>query len=337
MAPKKGSECNRKVSHYAASNPNCGLPFRSPFTSNVNMMAVVKLVTHLLVISQVGVLFGQTLSVSETINYINSTVVESPSPKGVDVAAISKDGYITIENFLNSAEKKYRYKVGFHWSEIEISQVGIDNLYINIPCRMDLNCIACMECGGYVLPTDHAYTGAGDSYHTKKLLNAWLYLLNKLNEDDAYRRGDFNDPFLDRPTDAGAGPPQVGKFVIPLSEKNGVYALVGVVGKTKLEFIFDSGASETSISNEIEQRLIHAGEISKDDYLSPMLFRLADGSITSNRRVKLRRLKIGDVVVTNLSVAIGGNNSPLLIGGNFLNRFKSWTLDTSSKKLTLTK
>ncbi len=119
-----------------------------------------------------------------------------------------------------------------------------------------------------------------------------------------------------------------------LKKENGVTSLsVTVGGKITSKFILDSGAGECNISSELEKKLIANGIIKKTDYLVNGLYKLADGSIVENRRVKIPKMKIGNKTVSNVIVSIGTSDSPNLLGQSFLNKLDKWSIDNSKKTL----
>lgn len=44
-------------------------------------------------------------------------------------------------------------------------------------------------------------------------------------------------------------------------------------------------------------------------------------------------LKVGDQIVENVCVSIGGEKGSLLLGQSFLEKFKSWSMDNASHEL----
>ena len=47
------------------------------------------------------------------------------------------------------------------------------------------------------------------------------------------------------------------------------------------------------------------------------------------------KLKVGNFTVKNLIISVGDENSPLLLGKNFLDKFETWTIDNSKKTIKL--
>jgi clan AA aspartic protease (TIGR02281 family) len=289
---------------------------------------------------------GQSLSVDETISYLNKLSRDFPQDGRFyyDIT-ISNDGFINIVCWVNDKESNrnsLNYTQKFHHSTIDFQRTFAGDLGgVSIPCKNNESCVTGAP-GKY---SNHpgpgrngARFGSSDSYSQKKMINAWIYLLSLLSESKGYQRDDTDDPF--NPVNFNAKNSITGGSTIikiPLSEENGVFAIYATLGNTRLKFIFDSGASETSISSEVERQLIDNKVITKSNYLTPGLYRIADGSIITARRVKIPKLKIGDYTVSNISVSISGTGSPLLLGRNVLDRFKKWSVDNGAQHLTLEK
>jgi aspartyl protease family protein len=311
---------------------------------------------------------SQSLTPRETINYLNKLSLENPSApfKSFNCMAehykkydLKKDGTFIIENFIRYFDcksskntTKMTNSKSIHISDINIEEIKIDTKYefltgnrsIKIPCKMG-NCIL-KEQGGK--PREmHPYEKSKitiferTNYILTKTYNALVYLLKTAYESGDYKRLDSDDPFA---------PPNFKDprykvesssniTVITLSQEQGVFTLTVYFGNgaVKRKFILDSGASELAISKDLENELIINGLIRKENYLTPGLYQLADGSIISLRRVSIPKLKVGGFTVYNVTASIGNSNSPLLLGRSFLDKFKKWSIDNNSNKLILEK
>ncbi len=124
---------------------------------------------------------------------------------------------------------------------------------------------------------------------------------------------------------------------IQLQEQGGVYTLPARVnGVITLNFILDSGAAEVCIPSNTLPILLHAGTITRKDFLPGKNLRLADGSILRSSRFTIRMLDIGGYKIYNVPAVITPNQGFPLLGQSFLNKIESWTLDNRTHKLTLT-
>ncbi|MFT7031454.1 MAG: clan AA aspartic protease (TIGR02281 family) [Marinoscillum sp.] len=127
------------------------------------------------------------------------------------------------------------------------------------------------------------------------------------------------------------------KITIPLIYISGEgYKVKIQFGSIKRYFLIDTGASDLVITEELASELMSEGVISEYDYLSKEDRILADGSIITVKRVRIKELAIGAYKVQNIEASIVENGSPLC-GMELLNTFSNWELIPSSKELRLYK
>ncbi|MBK9109200.1 MAG: clan AA aspartic protease [Saprospiraceae bacterium] len=176
---------------------------------------------------------------------------------------------------------------------------------------------------------------SGDKYTDKKLYNAFIYLITLLKASDKYKIKDSEDPFSPQNYNEGTALNNEHKIEVPLELKGGVYILSISICNNNYNYILDSGASETSITEMLESKFINQGFITKNNYLNPVLYKLADGSIVEFRRVMLPSIKIGNNTGKNVNVFISPSISPLLLGRNVLDIYKKWSIDTEKRVLIL--
>jgi aspartyl protease family protein len=104
----------------------------------------------------------------------------------------------------------------------------------------------------------------------------------------------------------------------------------------KIDFIFDSGASDVSISPDVASTLLKAGTIKESDWLQGAYYKFADGSIAKSKRFKIKSLKIGDRVIKNVPCSISNSlDAPMLLGQSVLSKFGKYTFDNVNQKLIL--
>lgn len=108
-----------------------------------------------------------------------------------------------------------------------------------------------------------------------------------------------------------------------------------VDGAVTLNFTIDSGASDVTIPKDIVDRLIETGAITKDDYIGDQTFVLADGSTLPSSEFRIKSLKVGDLVLHDVTASLTGDDGSLLLGESFLSRLSSWSIDNGRRVLTL--
>jgi predicted aspartyl protease len=288
---------------------------------------------------------SQQLSINETIDYINKLELNDTESGLRDEITLKEQGYISIKrinrnretvSWLKDAEFLSLYGetyIKFHHSDIDIKDIPLSKTFFTLRCLQDEKCIK-----AYVNNLSTCNFGSDDPYLTKKLYNAWSYLLNLLSESKIYQRGALDspyDPFSPSNFNKGKVQGDEPKIQIPLSQEGGVYTLTIYIGSMRLVYILDSGASETTITSDIERQLIEAGLISRDNYLGSGLYKLANGSIIEQRRILIPKIKLGSYFVYNIPVTVGTNESSMLLGKNVLDRFKNWSIDNSNERSQL--
>ena len=125
--------------------------------------------------------------------------------------------------------------------------------------------------------------------------------------------------------------------ILKVKKNNGVYSVpVELNGVLKIDFIFDSGASDVSISPDVALTLLRTGTIKKEDWLEGAYYKFADGSIAKSKRFKLSSLKVGNKVITNVNCSISNSiDAPMLLGQSVLSKFGKYTFDNVNQKLVL--
>ncbi len=105
-----------------------------------------------------------------------------------------------------------------------------------------------------------------------------------------------------------------------------------------VKFIVDTGASESSIPLFIVNTLIRTDTVLKTDKLEDRSYILADGSVSVSRRIQLRSVQIGNVILNDVSFSVTDDSrAPLLIGQNILRQFKTVKFDYNTNTLILIK
>lgn len=330
----------------------------------MNLIFLKKLVPAIIIVLYCFDVKAQLLTVEETISYLNDLSINNPgTPFQVgDCMAqhykeysITEDGYFTINEYriqLNCrngyGNKTFlTYSKTFHVSEIDYKKIRVQNEYtenIIIPCKSG-DCINITK--GREVPgmgnfeRDKLLVFEKDNYGLKKTYNALIHLFTSIQDIKKYIIRDDEDPFSPQnfkdPRYKVTAEANTNHTVINLNQEGGVYTVWVQFGNIKKKFILDSGASELALSKDTEQELIKAGVIKRENYLQSGLYKLADGSIIVARRVMIPRMKVGAFTVYNVRASIGDYDSPLLLGSSFLDKFRKWSIDNSTKKLILEK
>ena len=110
---------------------------------------------------------------------------------------------------------------------------------------------------------------------------------------------------------------------VPLKEEAGeLLAPVVINDSVKLDFTLDSGASVVTIPADVAMTLIRTGTLTQADYLGRETFQLADGRKVPSTILRIRTLKVGDIVVHDVQASVTDSKGSLLLGQTFLARME---------------
>ena len=119
--------------------------------------------------------------------------------------------------------------------------------------------------------------------------------------------------------------PHAGAFVVPVVLNDVLTA----------KFIVDSGAADVSINEDMVSALMKSDTQNSADLLGNKLYMLADGTMHQGQIYRMASLRIGAMVMKDVTVRIAAGNSSLLLGQSFLRRLKSWSMDNARQVLII--
>lgn len=128
------------------------------------------------------------------------------------------------------------------------------------------------------------------------------------------------------------------KVIIPLKKGSGqiIEVPVELNNVLKINFIWDTGASEVQISPDVAITLIRTGSITESDWLPGKYYQFADGSKAKSYRFNLKSIKIGTLEFKNIAVSIQNSiEAPMLLGQNLLSLFGKYTIDNNKMLLEI--
>lgn len=298
------------------------------------------------------ILFSQNLTVEETVKYLNDQI-----------------GKYKIEDFFISDDRSVRYYSSFNNLSITITPSGFVNMEVQTKIKgrkkmstissifdyrsvipeiksnntLSLKCKStsilsndCIEVKGLTFTTSELDISKLSLEGIQKVKNAFEYLFDIIEYDPRYNRTD-DDPFsksnyrknirIDTSVDRN----------IKLEYDGGVSTVTVEIGGVLVTMILDSGASDVSISSELEKLLREKGIITDDNYLEPGLYKIANGNIVSSKRLKIPIFKVGAFEVKDIICSVNASNDVLLLGKSFLNLFSKWSIDNNKHILILEK
>lgn len=131
-------------------------------------------------------------------------------------------------------------------------------------------------------------------------------------------------------------PSNTTRVEVPLKPLGGTFVVpVFINGAITLNFVVDSGAADVSVPADVVGTLTRAGTIAKTDFIGKQTYVLADGSTVPTNTFVIRSLKVGDILIENVTGSVSPAAGSLLLGQSFLQRFKSWSMDNNKHVLVL--
>jgi len=129
----------------------------------------------------------------------------------------------------------------------------------------------------------------------------------------------------------------VGQVKIKLTQKHSVYTIPCKVNGKDLDFYFDTGASDVSLSLDEARDLFNKGLLLPSDIIGKNHYQTASGQIEVGVTVLITLIEIGDIKLLNVPASITLTpNAPLLLGQSALSKLGRFEFDYSNLTLTIT-
>lgn len=105
-----------------------------------------------------------------------------------------------------------------------------------------------------------------------------------------------------------------------------------------LSFVFDTGASDVSISQVEATFMLKNGYLSKDDIIGKQYYSDANGNINEGTEINIRKVNFGGMELTNVRASVVKNQkAPLLLGQSVFKRLGKIEIDNDRKVLRITR
>lgn len=124
---------------------------------------------------------------------------------------------------------------------------------------------------------------------------------------------------------------------VPFSAANGVTTVKCTINGLPLTFVFDTGASDVSISQTEASFMYKNGYLSKKDIVGNSAYITADGSISIGTNIILQKIDFGGLELKAVRASVVGNQrAPLLLGQSVLQRLGKIEIDNQRQVLKIT-
>ena len=109
------------------------------------------------------------------------------------------------------------------------------------------------------------------------------------------------------------------------------------INELPMQFVFDTGASDVSISMVEASFMMKNGYLSKNDVLGSAHFSDAVGNVSEGTVINLKRVKFGELELDNVRASVVKNQkAPLLLGQTVLSRIGRFEIDNQKKVIKVT-
>lgn len=124
---------------------------------------------------------------------------------------------------------------------------------------------------------------------------------------------------------------------IPFAKEGDMCKVKCTINDLPLHFIFDTGASDVSLSSVEATFMIKNGYLSSSDIVGKQRYLTADGNVSEGTIVNLREVKLGTMHLENIKASVVRNQAaPLLLGQSVLRRLGKIEIDNNKKVLKVT-
>jgi clan AA aspartic protease (TIGR02281 family) len=132
--------------------------------------------------------------------------------------------------------------------------------------------------------------------------------------------------------------PETQMVSIPMKVSGGgTYEVPCKINELKLNLIFDTGASDITISKTEAEFMLKNDYLSKNDIIGTSSYMIANGDIEIGTTIIFRKVDFGGLILKNVKASVIDNkNAPLLFGQSALSKYGKITIDNENKIITIT-
>ncbi len=124
---------------------------------------------------------------------------------------------------------------------------------------------------------------------------------------------------------------------IPFTQESGVCKVKCAINGLPLHFIFDTGATDVSISSVEATFMAKNDFLFSSDIIGKQNYQTADGNITEGTVINLKDVKLGSLHLNNIKASVVRNQAaPLLLGQSVLSKLGKIEIDNTKKVLRIT-
>ena len=133
--------------------------------------------------------------------------------------------------------------------------------------------------------------------------------------------------------------PEKGETITEIAVKRnpgGTFEIPCDINGLSLQMIFDTGASDVTMSSVEANFMFKNGYLSDKDIKGKRYYQVANGQINEGTVITLREVKIGDAILHNVDASVvKSQKAPLLLGQSAMERFGTITIDNENNRLII--
>lgn len=117
----------------------------------------------------------------------------------------------------------------------------------------------------------------------------------------------------------------------PLKAYKNVHSMNASLNTSKIDFIFDTGASRINVSGKVGQFMLNYGYIKETDCIGRFSSTTASGNSAAGKRYNIKEVNIGDIKIKNVEMNVSPNpNSENVLGMSAISALMPFIIDGSS-------
>ena len=117
---------------------------------------------------------------------------------------------------------------------------------------------------------------------------------------------------------------------INLEKVNGTYKVPCKVNGIPMKFVFDTGASNVSISLTEANFLLKQNLLDSIDIISSEKYQIADGKIIDGTKINIKTIEIDKIIIKNIiATVVHSQNAPLLLGMSAIEKLGKITIENN--------
>ena len=127
-----------------------------------------------------------------------------------------------------------------------------------------------------------------------------------------------------------------GQTTIIMQKEGGVFTIPCTVNGLELKFIFDTGATDVSISLVEALFMLKNGYLSSSEIYGSSYAQIANGDITEDTKILLKKIEFAGFTLYNVTATvIHSTSAPLLFGQSAMAKLGKFEIDPNNGTLTV--